>query len=404
MSKLLQINKKTLVVSLFVVTTILIFSISNEFQSVERNFTYSAQLNIASYSNIHQKFNNHFPRGMYHITWSNEGVKGQEVLDDLNNIADADFNFVSPALYYNDILPFLDLAKQKNIKVLLGFDGVDEEENYIIEQFKDHPAILGWVAGDDVNAAQPNGSFQYPLDVSKAKFNKFKNIDPDGLVYSSGVGAPSWASLSQWIESNDVIGVQSYPIANEPDNVALEKNFQYYNHAWKELSLNGQEYWANLQSFPWYWKGGRMPSKSEYRNMMYASLINGANGILNYTYYDEAGELANKHPGFWQELAILNKEVERIEEFLIKGSLKRLPHLQPNVHGAYWQHRSQLLFIILNTHRTQTKSISVDLPKGYKVSQPVFNNRPFGLKFSHNQALGKIAPEEVHIYLLKLQS
>jgi hypothetical protein len=346
----------------------------------------------------------HFPIGLYHVGFGvasnpNDDVEGAQLIADLEDIHAAGFNLVNAMPDEHDQVPFLTRAEQLGVDVIYSKDGTDEDWPDVLPSIRNSPALVGLVNGDDVNSWDGT-EYNYPLAQAKADDETRKQQAPNQAVYLSGGGHQSYANLRLWAPYADIIGVQSYPICNEPRNRALNQHWAYMQRAYARLASKGQPFYVNGQAFAW---GGacatQVPTLAEYRNMMFAALLNGAKGILNYTYFDAAGRLPQLHPQFWSEISQFNGNVRAIESFLLDGRLTRLPNLKGGVHGGYWRDGNDLLLAVINTNRLATRPVTLALPAGFtQALTPVFAGYPTGLANSGGTVTGSITPDAVQVY------
>jgi hypothetical protein len=350
----------------------------------------------------------HFPIGLYHVGFGvasdpNDDVKGAQLIADLEDIHAAGFNLVSAMPDEQDQEPFLARAAQLGVDVIYSKDGTDLDWQDVLPSIRNSPALVGVVHGDDVNSRVGTG-YNYPVAQAKADYATRKQQAPNQAVYVSGGGHQSYGNLRMWAPYADVIGVQSYPICNETRNQALTQHWAYMQRAFTRLASKGQPFSVNGQAFAW---GGacatQVPTLGEYRNMMFAALLNGASGILNYTYFDGAGRLPQLHPQFWSEITQFNGNIRAIESSLLQGRLTRVPNLKGGVHGGYWRNGNDLLVAVVSTNRTATRPVSLTLPAGFtRPLTPAFAGYATGLANSGGTVTGTIAPDGVQVYRTSL--
>jgi hypothetical protein len=346
----------------------------------------------------------HFPIGLYHVGFGvasdpNDDAEGAQLIADLEDIAAAGFNTVSAMPNEDDMVPFLTRAQQLGVDVIYSKDGTAFDWEDVLPSIRSFPSLVGVVHSDDVNTKQ-GPDFNYPLAQAKTDYAIRKQQAPNQAVYVSGGGHHSYGNLKRWAPYADIIGVQSYPICNEPDAKALSAHWAYMQRAFNRLTANGQPWYVNGQAFSW--GGGcatRVPTLAEYRNMMFAALINGARGILNYTYFDAAGRLPALHPAFWNDIKTFNADIAAIEPFLVSGQLTRVPKLKLQAHAGYWRLGDDLLLVVIGTHRTKAASVTVQLPAGYTGAlTTVLPGYATGLVNNGGTVSGAVAPDSVHVY------
>ena len=347
---------------------------------------------------------NHFPIGLYHVGFGvasdpNDDVEGAALIADLEAIDAAGFNLVSAMPNEVDQGPLLTRAEQLGVDVVYSKDGTDLDWEDVLPSIRNSPALVGLVHSDDVNTRHGT-AYNYPLPQAKADYTLRKQQAPNQAVYVSGGGHQSYGNLKLWSPYADVIGVQSYPICNEPDAKALSQHWAYMQRAYTRLTTKGQPWYVNGQAFAWDGAcATRVPTRAEYRNMMWAALLNGARGILNYTYFDASGELPQLHPAFWNDLRDFNGNIAAIDSFLMRGQLTRHPNLKRQLRGGYWRTGNELLVVVLGTNRKKAAPVSLPLPAGFtRPLTPAFAGYPTGLTNSNGTVTGSIGPGPVHVY------
>jgi hypothetical protein len=352
--------------------------------------------------------NSHFPIGISHVGFGvasnpNDDVKGAQLIADLEDISAAGFTLVQAMPDETDQGPFLTRADQLGMNVIYSKDGTDGDWVDVLPSMVSHPSLVGLSTGDDVNGREAGG-YHYPLAQAKADYDARKQQAPNEAVYLSGGGHQSYGNLKLWAPYADIIGVQSYPVCNEPVAKVLTEHWAYMQRAFTRLSKIGQPWYLNGQAFAW---GGAcantVPTLTEYRNMMFAGLANGASGILNYTYFDAAGRLPQIHPQLWTTIKSFNANIRSIEQFLLSGQLTRLTALKQQVHGAYWKLGNEVLLVVLNTNRTRTRPAKLTLPAGFTGPLvPAFTGYPVGLTNNARTVTGSIGPDAVQVYRVSL--
>ena len=192
-----------------------------------------------------------------------------------------------------DIGPFLDGAHKHGIKVVLGLQrhlmtGVDpaKPETYaelakIINTYKSHPAILGWMMGDE------NEIHQYVTardTVNTAKV--IRRLDPNRQIWQvfSGLFINNWELIMPYMPGTDVVSFDQY---FETDN---RKTFEGCDatgyHVTNDTAFASQQQLSCtmvVQSFGNDFIPGldkwRIPEYAEFRWNVFFALTSGARGI-----------------------------------------------------------------------------------------------------------------------------
>lgn len=225
-----------------------------------------------------------FPFGLY---FANTPKKEVDIYKD------SAFNCVMP--YHRISRDDLDYLNANNIKVIysvkdyypgrLGLktqEDADAKTSSVINDLKDHPAIIAWYVNDEM-----------PLNMLPsltAKRDLVEKLDP---------GRPAWVVLYQYndirdyLPSYDVIGTDPYPIPGKSPEVALD---------WARKTTNGtfncKANWMVPQIFNWasYWGqygkkeaeilACRAPTFEEMKAMSWMCVAGGANGLIYYSWFD----------------------------------------------------------------------------------------------------------------------
>jgi hypothetical protein len=345
-----------------------------------------------------------FPIGMYHVSWIGDRQGDAQQVADFDAIADAGFNLVHPTV---DLRPgmaaALDRAAARGLRVIaeIGWTTTTGAGN-IINLWKDKPAIIGWNIADDFNAPY-SGPPNHPPSQLVTRRDVVAGLAPQHLTYASGGSYPGF-SIAPYIDTVGVMGFQSYPIdgGSSPSEYELEENADGYEYVAAQLGGSGQSFVANPQSFKW--SPGAFPTPTEARNLLFPPLLTGANGVIFYTYWGENGVLASAAPALWSEIKREVVELKTLTPFLLHGTLAPFATGNPRVHGGYWTYQNQIVAAVLNTHRTDTYNVALDLPAGaLGEAQPLFPLRSeTGMTIAGNQLSGAIGPLEVHAYIIDL--
>ena len=153
----------------------------------------------------------------------------------------------------------------------------DEAQKLLNERIaavKDHPALLGWYIGDEVDAgAIPHQRKLYQL---------VKAADEHHPIY--GVQDRTY-DLRPFANTMDVLGLDCYPVCQKPVSEV------------SKMMRDGQEAvfgtlptWGVPQAFDWAWYGPgrekieRFPSLAEMRSMNWQYIANGANGLFLFAF------------------------------------------------------------------------------------------------------------------------
>ncbi len=331
---------------------------------------------------IHDRGKLFFPLGFYHISYQDTQKSHRDRA--VKDIAAAGFNLMHvPLSLKAQDRAFLDRAAALGIRII--GEPNNEDLLNLVETYKNHPAILGWNVGDDVDNGKKN-----PTSIAKLQ-DRVKAINPQQLTYLSGYTP---AGIGRFADAADLIGMQSYPIPTKPisqTNIDLTS-------AVAAANLHHKSPIANIQTFAW--AKSRAPTPLEVRNMTYQALINGVKGIIYYTYYDSTWDLS-RNPKLWTELKSLVPEIQQLSPFLIQGKLTKITSDIADVSIGIWTYKSQKIAAVINTSTQRSSQVNISLPGiKFQKATAMFANRRNGLKIDRGKLIGVIKPIEVQVYRL----
>lgn len=340
-----------------------------------------------------------FPIGIYHVSWigGRQGNAGQ--LADIDTIADAGFNVVHPTVDLRSGMgPVLDRAAARGMYVIAEIPWAAATN--VINLWKAKPAIIGWLIADDFNAPY-NGPPNHPPAELASRRDLVAGLAPEHLTYASGGSYPGF-EIHAYAGNVGVMGFQSYPIdgGSSPTEYELEENADDFEYVADELAGTGQSFVANPQSFKW--SPGAFPTAIEARNLLYPPLLEGANGILFYTFWGENGLLSKVAPALWSEIETEVVELKTLAPFLLGGVRTELATGNARVHASRWNLQNQIIVAVLNTHRTDAFAVSLDLgTTAHGAAQPLFPSRSEnGMTAASGQLGGTVGPLAVHVYVV----
>ena len=317
-----------------------------------------------------------FPMGFYHLSWYGTHEERSTALRDM---AAAGFNLIQPQIGSDDT-PFLDEAAALGVYVQIG--GLGENWQQVVNTYKDHPAVLGWYVGDDVED-------NFTPEEIQARHDGVKALDPDHVT-SIGMYDPD--RFGPYITIPDMACVYVYPVDRRP----LSRVDQVLSQA----DAYDQPIWGVPQAFAWPHE--RPPTPVELRNMTYQMLINGVKGLLYYTYYDGVWDMED-HPDLWAELIAMVPEFEALSSVYMAGTRTKINDTGAwDVFAAEWRYRLHSYIVVVNTSHDHTRNVSITLPLGTPGElRPMFAGRPDGLVYADGVLSGSIAPLEVHVYEIR---
>lgn len=321
-----------------------------------------------------------FPLGWYFGPGpGNEGF--QEHID---RVAESPFNTIMCyGINYGGqekVRAYLDYLHQRGVKLIysikdvyegtryyhneqLGFKGEENIVRGIVTTFRDHPAVLAWYLNDELPLAM--------RDRLEARQRLVTELDPEH---------PTWAVLYQvgelfgYLGTADVLGTDPYPVPTKP--VTLAGDWTRQSAA---ASGGKRPLWQVPQAFDWgnYQKDEadkyRAPTLSEERVMTYLCLINGAHGLIYYSYSD----LLRDPLGFerrWADMLLVGKEVKQLEPALI--SARPAPKVEVQIDGpardaVEWMARADdagaTYILLANPDPEKPATARVGVPRGAQV-------------------------------------
>lgn len=318
-----------------------------------------------------------FPIGIYHTSWAGTDAQKRTALE---AIAAAGFNLMHPALELDDE-DMLDRAAKLGIYLIIEANDPEGIEA-MVEAFKDHPAVLGWLIADDFNGIPPKS----PDDIAQLN-STVKAIAPHHFTYMSG----SVRNLEQYVGLTDIIGIQTFSIPYDP----LDLTHRFLASAIQTVTPTGETIFANLQSFTS--KGRRVPTGDEVRNITYQALINGVDGLLYYTYFDQVWDMETQ-PQLWAEMIRIVAEVHELTPVILNGDLVQIPGDTTGLLLSQWTYEGTRYLVLINTLEETLENLS--LPVNAGSITPLFADRPSGFTLQNGSLVGTLAPTMVDIYQL----
>jgi hypothetical protein len=317
-----------------------------------------------------------FPFGFYFGPGPNRDGSYKDHIDRISN---SPFNTVMPYGINEDSLgtirEYLDYLDSKNVCILYSLKdilkglawygenmlGLGDEKGQItglVTAFKDHPAVLGWYLCDEIPAKHQD-----------------RLIERYKLVKSLDANHPGWSVLTDpgalfaYLETCDVMGTDPYPI-----NRASVTNASAWTAAAYNVAGGHRSVWMVPQVMDWncygYDKILRGPTLDEMTIMSYLCLIEGAKGMIYYSYFDLQRDIF----GFdkrWKDVMVMGNEIEKLIPAVM--SIKKPMNLivqtsTPDIrHRVFADDNASNYMLLANTHKTRGGVVTVSIPKDYKV-------------------------------------
>lgn len=305
-----------------------------------------------------------FPMGVY---------LGPTADEDLQRISDGGFNTILCYGYGDgkDPQAYMERAQNHDLKVVYSvmrhaaLDSQEKATNYI-KMLHDNPALLGWYINDELGLEW--------LPQLEEMYTQVKQLDPNHsayqVLYQAGI-------LEKYCDVTDVLGADPYPVGSadltKTSNDA--RNVVSATHGAKGV-------WMVPQLMDWAVyrpdRPSHPPSLDEMRNQAYQAIINGATGLIFYSYYDMMWEkyprgdstknmaLFNKR---WADASSMAHEIDGIIPAVLHGSKVplALPANAPVEAGAL-QYNNELLILLANPYYREEK-IAFALPAGWTIKE-----------------------------------
>ncbi|HIE52811.1 MAG TPA: hypothetical protein EYP85_13740 [Armatimonadetes bacterium] len=311
-----------------------------------------------------------FPLGLYCA----HRPASDQALPRLDEIAASPFNCLmnyginSGSL--EEIRAYLDAVHQRGLKIIYSlkdfyegtrwypkqvgpFEGEEEMTRGVVTTFKDHPALLAWYLNDELPRTMHSRL--------AARYDLVRRLDPDH---------PTWIVLYQvneleyYLDTTDVLGTDPYPIPRMPISRVAD---------WTRRTVRAvrgrRAVWMVPQLHNWwvyYHRDDlRPPTREEIRNMAFQCLVNGANGLIFYSFFDlkrDPAGFANR----WADATAVAEEIQRLAPVLLspeKAPPARLATYLPEVHLSTRRWGNNLYLLTVNTVR-EARSVVFRVPAG----------------------------------------
>ncbi len=320
-----------------------------------------------------------FPLGFYHVSWAGEPQQKRQALE---TIAAAGYNIMHPSLNRQD-QDFLDRAAELGVFIIAEPNEPNGAES-VINQFREHPAVLGWLVADDFNAPAMGHTPQSILEMHTL----VKSIAPNAYTYMSG----NTVNMTPFVGSADLVGIQTYSVPWDPiGNVGM-----WLDEAYAISNPQGKPVIANIQAYAG--EGYRAPTIHEVRNSTYQAFLSGVKGILFYTYFDPIWNIEDDTEllqGFYQ----LGPELQRFAPVLIYGEYTPLETGNDQVVAGQWELFGKAFVVAINLDDEDPQTVNI--PLSYEdphLLVPMFEGLPSGMEIQSSELVGEIQPYDVHVY------
>lgn len=342
-----------------------------------------------------------FPLGLYVASDPNSG----SVIKELNEIADSPFNTI---INYKintgsieQIRRYLDAVNEHKLKLIYSmkdfyqgtkyfpdrvghYKGEEEMTRGVINEFKGHSSILAWYLNDELPS-------KYISRLTK-RYKMVKALDPDH---------PAWIvvyqvdELKSYLDTTDVIGTDPYPILKKSISMVGE-----WTKLTRKVAGTKKAVWMVPQAHNlglYSKEKHESPTFEQMRNMAYQCLVNGANGLIFYSYPD----LKRDPLGFesrWNDVKRLGIEIKSLIPILL--STEPAPKVQllsggKNIQFSAKYYDGKIYLIAVNSSE-QTQNADFIISEEAKDAKVLFDDRIVTIEKYHLK--DTFAPIAVHVY------
>ena len=224
-----------------------------------------------------------------------------------------------------------------------------------IAAIKDHPALLGWYVGDEVDAGS--------VPRQRRRYGFITECDPDHPTYAV---QDRTYDLRAFLPTADVIGLDPYPVAQKPLRMVTD-----FMRQGKVALFGARPLWSVPQAFSWQWyrketkDTERCPTLAEMRSMNWQHIANGANGLFSFAYHSYFYPLNRQDwRPLWANAVAANREVAKMIPVLL--SVEPAPAARPDTEELVcrtWMKGGELYLLACNIS-SQALYASVDLSEG----------------------------------------
>ena len=260
-----------------------------------------------------------FPIGVF----TNRQISGKQLplTRELELIAEGGFNFVLPYDGLEYKLPddssadkeeafrrVLDHLETLNLKILPSLDYVRKGEHArmrrVVTAVRNHPALLGWYLCDEPPLKE--------RDSLRELCRELNLLDPAHPIVGVSLMADGSALYAG---TTNIYAFDTYPIYGDTKSIASLPNSMKQFHD-GIASGEGAAFWFVPQWFSWECYAAkrsaelyRWPTVEESAAMSLLSIMNGANGLLFYSFFDmfRFGDFEKQWPGLCRVVAMMNE-------------------------------------------------------------------------------------------------
>lgn len=314
-----------------------------------------------------------FPFGVY------LGGNWSATDQDLARISQAGFNTV---LSYESGIgqeteDYLNRAQAHGLRVIYSLKDMyhQDEENSTdlpaqhVKRWFQNPALLAWYINDELGP--------HYLPKLQDMYYKVCNLDGQHPAYQVVV---KYSDVNAYLPATDVLGTDPYPISGINARPIRYVGNLTHNTVDESKGIKGT--WQVLQIFDnsvYVAKEPVLPpTLDEMRNMSYQAIINGAKGILYYSYFDLYFKDYHRDPAFandtafhkrWPAIQQLAKELIPLIPVILKDrKINLIAGLHRFVQYQGWEDNDHLYLVVANTDQ-HANLLSVQIPDGWRLEK-----------------------------------
>jgi hypothetical protein len=323
-----------------------------------------------------------FPMGIY---------LGPTEDEHLQRIADGGFNTILCYAYGNgkDPQAYLERAQKHHLKVIYSikdmYPGLRPTQNGDLfavaadhlKLLRNDDTLLAWYINDELGAEW--------MPQIKKMYDQAVQLDPNHPAYQV-MGQTSFKEgrlrrLEKYFDVTDVLGIDHYMTGRAADltnNSTDTRLTVAATRGAKGVWMVPQIY--DIGRYYTTIKPHQPPTRDEMRNESYQSLINGATGLIFYSYFELPYE--NNTARFentaanqvlfqqqWADITAMTQEINSVTPAVLQNNKVALSlPADAKVQAGAWEYQNKLLIMLANPYY-QEETISMAMPTGWKVAQ-----------------------------------
>ncbi len=315
---------------------------------------------------------------------------------DMDDAADNNIQIIYPLNTY--------FADSPSVHRPAGVKVIDDEVPEItatVEEFRDHPALLGWYLGDELRIEQ------YGAQLA-AHHEAVVSTDPDHVTFSVDNKEP--IPGADYMRTADIFGMDSYPVFEVgSDKEELPEPQRLARAMAREIPHRAV--WHVPQSFSWGARVttgvGRFPTAHEFRNVCWQMIVEGATGLIWYNLYDMRrddeliGDAVENRTPFAESMGIATATAQEISD-LIPVLLSIEPAPEVTTADREWlnvttrSHDGRYYLFALNNTRDDHGVVTFEAP-GMISASVLGEDRTIAIDGSFDDAFAGL---DTHLYEL----